>query len=478
MMKTFPVILGGVKKETGEILDVRFPYTGEIFAKVCQAGPDDLDDAVALAVRGFEKTRRLSSGARARILFCLAEEIRDRSEVLIDVLVMEGGKTKKLATTEVSRAEATVRTSAEEAKRIYGEIIPLDWTDDTEGRTGFLQRFPLGPVLGIVPFNFPLNLACHKLAPAIAAGNSIILKPASATPVSSLILGDMALKAGLPPEAISVVPCPNIRAEQLVRDPRVAFLSFTGSCPVGWHLREIAGRKKVGLELGGNAAVIVHEDANLDYAASRIATGGFSNAGQVCISVQRVLVHRPVYERALEKILRQVRSLKVGDPRDPSTDIGPMIDQGKAQEAYRKVREAETRGARILTGGTLENTLFTPTVIADTRPDMRVVTEEVFAPVISVTSYDDFDEALRMTNAGNFGLQAGIFTRDVNRIMQAFSSLEVGGVIINDIPTFRVDQMPYGGMKGSGTGREGPRYTIQEMTELRLMVINRHCGSD
>jgi acyl-CoA reductase-like NAD-dependent aldehyde dehydrogenase len=478
MMKTFPVILGGVKKETGEILDVRFPYTGEIFAKVCQAGPDDLDEAVALAVRGFEKTRRLSSGARARILFCLAEEIRDRTDELIDVLVMEGGKTKKFATTEVCRAEATVRTSAEEAKRIYGEIIPLDWTDDTEGRTGFLQRFPLGPVLGIIPFNFPLNLACHKLAPAIAAGNSVILKPASATPVSSLILGEMALEAGLPPEAISVVPCPNIRAEQLVRDPRVAFLSFTGSCSVGWHLREIAGRKKVGLELGGNAAVIVHEDANLDYAASRIAAGGFINAGQVCISVQRVLVHRAVYERALEKILRQVRSLKVGDPRDPATDIGPMIDQGKAEEAYGKVREAVTQGARILTGGTLENTLFAPTVMADTRPDMRVVSEEVFAPVISVTAYDDFHEALRMTNAGNFGLQAGVFTRDINRIMEAFSTLEVGGVIINDIPTFRVDQMPYGGMKGSGTGREGPRYTIQEMTELRLMVINRHCGLD
>jgi len=478
MMKTYPVILGGVKKETEEILDVRFPYTGEIFAKVCQAGPDDLDEAVASAVRGFEKTRRLSSGARSRILFSLADGIRDRTDELIDLLVMEGGKTKKFATTEVSRAEATVRTSAEEAKRIYGEIIPLDWTDDTEGRTGFLQRFPLGPVLGIIPFNFPLNLACHKLAPAIAAGNSIILKPASATPVSSLILGEMALEAGLPPEAISVVPCPNIRAEQLVRDPRVAFLSFTGSCSVGWHLREIAGRKKVGLELGGNAAVIIHEDANLDYAASRIAAGGFINAGQVCISVQRVLVHRPVYERVLEKILRQVRSLKVGDPRDLSTDIGPMIDQGKAQEVYRKVREAVTQGARILTGGTRENTLFAPTVMVDTRPDMRVVSEEVFAPVISVTAYDDFHEALRTTNAGNFGLQAGVFTRDINRIMQAFSNLDVGGVIVNDIPTFRVDQMPYGGMKGSGTGREGPRYTIEEMTELRLMVINRNGGME
>ena len=257
---------------------------------------------------------------------------------------MEGGKTRKFATTEVSRAEVTVRTSAEEAKRIYGEIIPLDWTDDTEGRTGFLARFPLGPVAGIVPFNFPLNLACHKLAPAIAAGNSIILKPASATPVCSLLLGEMALKAGLPPESVSVVPCPNVRAEQLVRDPRIACLSFTGSCSVGWHLKEIAGRKKVGLELGGNAAVIVHEDANLDLAATRIATGGFMNAGQVCISVQRVLVHRPVYEQTLDKILTAVQGLKVGDPREPATDVGPMIDRAKAQEAYQKVQGSSTPG--------------------------------------------------------------------------------------------------------------------------------------
>jgi len=476
MMEPYPIILGGEKKETEEIADVRFPYNGEIYARVCQASQSDLNDAVAAAVRGFEKTRSLSSGTRSCILSRLADEIRDRSDELIDVMVMEGGKTKKFATTEVARADATVRTSAEEAKRIYGEIIPLDWTDDTKGRTGFLQRFPLGPVVGIVPFNFPLNLACHKLAPAIAAGNSIVLKPASATPVCSLLLGEMTVEAGLPPEAISVVPCANVRAEQLVRDPRVAYLSFTGSCTVGWHLREIAGQKKVGLELGGNAAVIVHEDANLDFAATRIATGGFINAGQVCISVQRVLVHRPVYERTLEKILLAVQALKAGDPRDPLTDVGPMIDQEKAQEAYRKVHEAVKQGARILIGGTLEKTLFAPTVVVDTTPDMRIVREEVFAPVISVTPYDVFSDALRIANTGNFGLQAGIFTQNINRVMRAFRDMEVGGVMVNDIPTFRVDQMPYGGVKGSGTGREGPRYAIEEMTELRLMVINRDGG--
>ena len=475
-MEPYPIILGGVKKQTEEIADVRFPYTGEVYAKVCQASPNDLKEAVAAAVRGFAQTRELSSGARSLILSRLANEIHARSDELVDVMVMEGGKTRKFAVNEISRAEATVRIASEEAKRIYGEIIPLDWTDDTQGRIGFLQRFPLGPVLGIVPFNFPLNLACHKLAPAIAAGNSIILKPASATPVCSLLLGEMVLAAGLPPEAISIVPCAGARAEQLVRDSRIAYMSFTGSCAVGWHLKEIAGRKKVGLELGGNAAVIVHEDANLDFAANRIVAGGFINAGQVCISVQRVLVHRPVYDRMLEKILTAVRMLKCGDPRDPLTDVGPMIDQLKAQEAYIKVQEAVTQGARILTGGTLDGALFAPAVIVDSTPEMRVNREEVFAPVISVTPYDDFSEALRMANTGEYGLQMGIFTQNVNRIMDTFGEMEVGGVIVNDIPTFRVDQMPYGGAKGSGIGREGPRYAIGEMTELRLMVINRSGG--
>ena len=476
-MDTYPIILGGIQKQTTEVIDVRFPYTGEIYARVCQAGHGDIEEAVAAAVLGFGKTRRLSSGARSRILTRLADEIHRRSDELAGVMVMEGGKTRKFAASEVSRAETTVRTSAEEAKRIYGEIIPLDWTDDTEGRVGFLQRFPLGPVAGIIPFNFPLNLACHKIAPAIAAGNPIILKPASATPVCSLLLGEMAITAGLPPEAISVVPCAIRCAEQLVRDPRIAYLSFTGSCTVGWHLKEIAGRKKVGLELGGNAAVIVHEDANLNFAAGRIATGGFTNAGQVCISVQRVLVHRPVYDRTLEKILSSVRALNVGDPGDPSTDIGPMIDKGKAEEAYRKVQEAVRQGARVLAGGTLNGTIFAPTVIVDSAPDMRINKEEVFAPVISVSPYDDFDEALRVANTGDYGLQVGIFTQDINRVMRAFGTMDVGGVIVNDIPTFRVDQMPYGGVKGSGIGREGPRYAIEAMTELRLMVINRKGGT-
>ncbi len=476
MVETYPLLVGGVKKQTGEILKVRFPYTGEVYAGVCQAGNAELKQAVTEACRGFEKTRKLPSHARAGILFRIADEIHRRADELAEVMVMEGGKTRKFAAAEVARAETTVRLSAEETTRIYGEIIPLDLSPDTEGRTGFVQWFPLGPVVGIVPFNFPLNLACHKLAPAIAAGNSIILKPASATPVSSLILGDIAVAAGLPPEAVSVVPCTGVRAEQLARDPRVAYLSFTGSCAVGWHLRGIAGRTRVGLELGGNAAVIVHKDANLGYAAQRIATGGFINAGQVCISVQRVLIHRPVYEQALAKILIAVKALRVGDPRDPATDVGPMIDRLKAEEAFRKVQEARKEGAEILTGGTLEETMFAPTILTNTTPAMRVNREEVFAPVISITPYDTFEEALGIANAGEYGLQVGIFTQNINRAMQAFSEMQVGGVQVNDIPTFRSDAMPYGGAKGSGLGREGPRYAIEEMSEMRLMVINRAGG--
>jgi acyl-CoA reductase-like NAD-dependent aldehyde dehydrogenase len=475
-MEIYPVLIGGKTRETKEIADVRFPYTGEVYARVHQAGPSDLEDTMNAAVKGFEKMRRLSASERSKILERLADEIRRRADYLIDVMVMEGGKTRKFATAEVARAEMTVRTSAEEARRIYGEILPLDWSADTKHRTGYLMRFPVGPVLGIVPFNFPLNLACHKLAPAIAAGNSIILKPASSTPVSSLLLGEMALSAGAPAEAINVVPCPGERAEIMVRDPRVAFLSFTGSCAVGWHLKEIAGRKRVGLELGGNAAVIVHEDANLDLAASRIATGGFLNAGQICISVQRVLIHRAVYKETVAKIIASTSLLKVGDPRDPETDIGPMIDLLKAGDAYKKVQEAISRGAGVLLGGTYEGRLFAATILELTTPDMRVNREEVFAPVISVTAYDEFDEALRIANESDFGLQVGIFTQNINRVMRAFEEMNVGGVIINDIPSFRVDHMPYGGVRGSGTGREGPRYAIEEMTEPRLLVINRDGG--
>ncbi len=478
MTKRHPFLVGGQWRTSDDILTVRFPYNGEVVAEVCQASDADLEDAVRAAERGFAITRKLPAHARSRILYALLDQMEKRTEDLIETLIMEGGKARKIALGEVARAKETVRVAAEEAKRIGGEIVPLDWTEAGEKRFGFMRRLPLGPVLGIAPFNYPLNLACHKLAPAIAAGNSFILKPASSTPLSGLLLGEMVLEAGFPPEAISVVVCRGSKAEKLVADPRIAFFTFTGSSEVGWHLKSVSGRKRVGLELGGNAAAIVHEDAKLDYAISRITMGGFANAGQNCISVQRVLLHRPIYNRALEGLLDKIGALKVGDPRDPATDVGPMIDAKAAAEAYEKVEEAVQGGAKIALGGRCEGTLFEPTVLVDTKPDMRVNREELFAPVITVAPYDDFDEAIRLANDTDFGLQSGVFTQNINRVLRAFEEIEVGGLQVNDVSTFRVDQMPYGGVKGSGVGREGPRYAIEEMTEMKLLVINLAGGQE
>jgi len=471
-------LIGGEWRASDALVDVHFPYNNEVVAQVYQASDADLEDAVQAAVRGFEITRRLPSYRRAGILFRLLEQMQARFDELVAALQMEGGKTLNVARGEVSRALETIRISAEEAKRIGGEIVPIDWTKAGEGRIGLVRHLPLGPVLGIAPFNYPLNLSCHKLGPAIAAGNSFILKPASNTPLSGLLLAEMVLEAGYPPEALSVVICPGSRAEKLVRDERIKFFTFTGSSEVGWHLKSVAGRKRVGLELGGNAAAIIHEDANIDYAVRQIAVGGFTNAGQNCISVQRVLIHRPIYNQTLELLLERVARLKFGDPRDPAVEVGPMIDARAAQEAYAKVQEAVAAGARIALGGRCEGTMFEPTVLVDTTPDMRVNREELFAPVITVTPYSDFDEAIRLANDTDYGLQSGLFTNNMNRIMRAFEEIQVGGLQVNDVSTFRIDQMPYGGVKGSGVGREGPRYAIEEMTEMKLMVLNLPGGRE
>lgn len=478
-MEEHEFLIGGEWRRSPEIAEIRNPYSCRVIGRVCLAGTEDIREAVDRAVSGFEVTRRLSSYKRSEILQNLASSVRERSEELAQILVKEGGKTIAFARNEVVRAASTLQISAEEARRVGGEVIPLDWSPDSEGRIAITRRFPIGPILGIVPFNFPLNLACHKLGPAIAAGNSLILKPSTSTPLSALLLGKMALDAGFPPEALSVVPCPGPRIEPFAADDRIALISFTGSPEVGWHLKEIAGRKKVCLELGGNAATIVHDDANLVYAASRIVMGGFTNAGQVCISVQRVFLHRDVYEETLEMILEGVRALVVGDPSDESSGMGPMITREAADRAYRKVEEAVNAGAKVVAGGEPpDGTLFYPTVLVDTTPDMRINREEAFAPVITVTPYDEFYEAIDMANRSVFGLQIGIFTQNVQRVLYAFEHAKVGGVQINDIPTFRMDHMPYGGTKHSGTGREGPRYAIEEMTEPRLLCINRAGGME
>lgn len=465
-------LIGGEWRSSAKRLAVHFPYTDEVIAQVCLASEQDLEDAITRAQKGFEITRRLPAHARSHILYKLLDQMVKRKDELTEALIMEGGKARKIAEGETLRAIETVRVAAEEAKRVGGEMVPMDWTEAGEKRMGLARRFPLGVIVGIAPFNYPLNLACHKLAPAIAAGNAFILKPASATLLSALLLGEMVLEAGYPPEALSVIVCPGAVAEKIAADPRVSFLTFTGSSEVGWHLKSIAGRKRVGLELGGNAAVIVHEDANLDYAVSRIVMGGFANAGQNCISVQRVFLHNPIYGTMLDKLIAKTKTLRMGDPRDPSVDVGPMIGKPQAKEALETVQEAVAQGARIVLGGQLEGAMMEPTILVDVKPTMRACREEIFAPVITVAPYDDFEQALKLANDTDYGLQSGLFTQNMNRILRAFEEMEVGGLMVNDVSTFRVDQMPYGGVKASGIGREGPRYAIEEMTELRLMAIN------
>jgi acyl-CoA reductase-like NAD-dependent aldehyde dehydrogenase len=465
-------LIGGEWRRSDEVLDVRFPYTGETVGRVCLAGSADIEDALESAESGFSVTRRLPAHRRSAILHALADRIRKRATDLAETIVLEAGKTRALAEGEVLRAIQTIEASAEEARRIDGTILPLDWNPAGEGRIGCIQRFPLGPVLAITPFNFPLNIVCHKIGPAIAAGDSIILKPASATPISALMIGEMVLDAGFPPEAINVVPCRSELAERMVQDDRIACLSFTGSPDVGWRLRSIAGRKRVGLELGGNAAVIVHSDADLPFAVGRIVAGGFSNAGQACISVQRVYIHRPIFEETLALLVDRVRALTVGDPREPGIDVGPMISEEAARAASAKVQDAIAKGARAAAGGTRDGPLFSPTVLLDTTPEMEVNRTEIFAPVVTVTPYETFEEALALVNDSEYGLQAGLFTHDARLIARAFAELRVGGLVVNDASTFRMDHAPYGGVKGSGIGREGPKYAIEEMTEGRMMVFS------
>lgn len=472
MTATKQFLIGGEWRSGNRAFPVKFPYTGETVAEVALPSDADLEDAVTTAQRGFQAMRRLPAHERSAILRRLYGQMEARTEALVETLCLEGGKTRKAARGELARAMQTVFVASEEARRIGGELVPMDWTRDGENRLGLVRRFPLGVILCIAPFNYPLNLACHKIAPALAAGNSIILKPASATPLSALLLGEMLLEAGAPPEAVSVVTCTGAQAESLVRDERIAMFSFTGSSEVGWRLKAVCGRKRAALELGGNAAVLVHEDAHLDYAARRIAFGGFTNAGQNCISVQRVLIHRPVYNTLVESMLDEIKALKVGDPRLDETDVGPMITESAARQAEAWVEEAQAQGAQTLLNGQRQGALLPPTVLAEVNTEMKVSCQEVFAPVITVGAYDTFEEAIHLANATDYGLQGGVFTNDMRRIMQAYEEIEVGGLQINDVSTFRVDHMPYGGVKSSGLGREGVKYAIEEMTEPKLAVLN------
>jgi acyl-CoA reductase-like NAD-dependent aldehyde dehydrogenase len=470
-MTARPFYVAGDWRTGDGVLDVKSPFDASVVATVGVPTDTDVEDAVVAAVEAFKESRHLPTHARSEALMHISRRISERVDELAEAVAREGGKPLKWATVEVTRAVSTFRWAAEEARRMNGEFLPLDTEASLGSRAGIVRRFPIGPVLGISPFNFPVNLVAHKVAPALAVGASIVVKPAGVTPLGALALAELFDETDLPKGMLSVLPIASDRAEKLVRDPRFKKLSFTGSA-VGWRLKGLDPKKHVTLELGGNAGAIVHSDADLDHAAARIAFGGYYQAGQSCISVQRVLVQSEVYEDFVARFVKQVESLKVGDPLDPTVDVGPVIDSAALERIDAWVKEAVEQGAEILTGGRIEDPLYYPTVLANTTPQMKVRCEEVFGPVTTVQRYQTFEEALAEVNDSPYGLQAGVFTSSIERAMLAHRELEVGGIIVNDVSAFRADQMPYGGSKDSGYGREGLRYAMQEMTEPRIMVLS------
>ncbi|HEY3885498.1 MAG TPA: aldehyde dehydrogenase family protein [Vicinamibacterales bacterium] len=469
----FTPLVAGEPVQTGHSFVVPSPYDGSAIASVDRAGPAEIERAIAAAVRAFEITRRLPTWKRAAVLEGISAAIAARRDELAQTIALEAAKPVKTARVEVDRAVFTFKVAAEETKRIHGEILSLDWLPGTEGREGYVRRVPLGPVAGITPFNFPLNLVAHKVAPALASGDPVIIRPATQTPVSAIKLGQIAIEAGWPREGYSVVPSTTGDAAPLVEDDRIRLLSFTGSPAVGWGLKNRAGRKRITLELGGNAAVIVHRDADIAYAAERITVGGFSYAGQSCISAQRIYVHGDVYDAFASALVARVRALHTGDPLREDTDVGPVIDRVAAGRIEEWLEEATAAGARILTGGTRHDTLWQPTVIEGAPAHVRVNCQEVFAPLVSLMRYEEVNEAIAASNASEFGLQAGIFTHDERVVHAAVEGIEAGGILVNDVSSFRIDHMPYGGVKRSGFGREGLRYAIEEMTEMKLVVYTR-----
>jgi len=473
MAREFPFYCAGEWRTSDQKLEVKNPYNDDIIGVTSFATEQDYEDAVAAAETAFEEMRRLGTYERAQILQKLTDGLAAREDEIARMIALEAGKPLRDARAEAARGVFTFQTAVEEAKRIGGEVIPLDLMASSAGRFGITRRFPIGPIAGISPFNYPLNLALHKIAPAIAAGNTIVLKPPTRDPLTMLLIAEILADAGLPKGAVSVMPMDRATGDRLVTDDRFKLLSFTGSPAVGWDMKSRAGKKKVVLELGGNAGVIVDQDANLDFAATRIRTGAFSYAGQVCISVQRAYIHRTRFEEFSTKLVEQVQAMKIGDPLDESTDLGPMIDDKAAQRTEEWVNQAVEEGAHILTGGKAEGRFFQPTVLTDARRTSFVCSREAFAPLVNLFPFDDFEEALAEVNDSVYGLQAGVFTASLEHALHAFETLEVGGVMINDIPTYRIDHMPYGGVKDSGLSREGLRYAIEDMTEPRLMVVNR-----
>jgi acyl-CoA reductase-like NAD-dependent aldehyde dehydrogenase len=470
--KPHPIFLAGRWVDSPDPLLVSNPADADNPAgSTFNATDEQYEEAVEAAVAAFQVTRTLPAYERGRILREIAAGIKARREELGRLLATEAGKPIRDALVEVDRAAVTFRLGAEEAERMVGETIPLDVMPAGKGRMGITRRFPIGPVAGISPFNFPLNLAVHKIAPAIASGCSIVLKPPSKDPLTMLTVAEIIEAAGPPEGSVSILPMTRELGDRMVADPRFKLLTFTGSPSVGWRMKERAGKKKVVLELGGNAGVIVDKTADLDWAVRRTLVGAFAYAGQVCISVQRMFVHEDVWDTFMAKLVEGAKGLKVGDPLDASTDVGPMVDGAAASRTQRWVDEAVALGGKVLIGGSADANFFAPTILTDVPVTAQVCSNEAFAPLVVAFPFRDFEDAIRQVNDSFFGLQTGVFTNDLTHAWQAFNELEVGGVIVNDVPTYRADHMPYGGVKDSGIGREGLRWAMEDMTELRIMVL-------
>lgn len=464
-----PLILAGQPHPGSRVLPIYSPWNGAIVAEVSEAGPAELEIAAAAAARDMAITSKMSAYQRYEILRRIAAGVRNRGEELAQSICQEAGKPIALARLEVSRATDTLELSAEEARRLGGEVVPIDGVASGAGRIAFTRRVPRGPVLAISPFNFPLNLVCHKVGPAIAVGAPVVLKPAEQTPTCALILGEIVLEAGW--QAISVLPADRRIAPQLVQDTRFRVVSFTGSDRVGWAIRAAAAHAQVVLELGGNAAVILEPDANLDTALPAIARAANTYAGQVCISVQHILAHQAIAAEVKARLADEFRKVPTGSPQDPQVLCGPVVNTQNCERLQSWMQEAEAGGAERLAGGEVSGNLLAPSLLTGVPEDARLRVEEAFGPVAHIDSYTDIHAAIAQLNHGRYGLQTGLYTQDIRTVLNVFSNLEVGGLIHNDVPAYRADPMPYGGNKASGFGREGPRYAVEEMTEPRLLVL-------
>jgi len=475
MPKRYKTLIDGQWVETGQVLDVLNKYTGEVIATVPLADVAVTHEAIAAAARAFETYKKVPIHARSSMLEAVADQLWQRADQLAEIISLETGKALKFSLNEVQRSSETFKSAAEEAKRIHGETVPMDASRFGENRFGYWVREPVGVIGAITPFNFPLNLVAHKVAPALAAGNTVVLKPASTTPLSALKLGELLMAAGLPRGALNiVVGAGAVVGDAMVTHPLCRKITFTGSPAVGEQIIKKAGIKKVTLELGNNSATLIEPDADLAKAVERCVVSAFANAGQVCISLQRIYVHRDCAEAFTTRFMDKVNTLKVGDPLDPACDVGPMIDRQEVQRIDAWVREAVAQGAQVATGGRAEGRIYRPTVLTQVTESMKVMCLETFAPVVSIVVYDDFEAALVRINDSDFGLQAGVYTNDIRKAMQAVNTLEVGGVMINDTPTFRLDHFPYGGNKRSGLSREGVRFAMEDMTTIKMVVINHN----